>query len=313
LADIRLSVLGQQPTLWVRDIVNDFLGEVAVSWRPEVPGSEKQFIFPSFWGTLADLLITSHWKAKDRDFQEEHESFYRVVLYMKEIRDLDTISEVGIKAENEKEEKVLEQMWRDIDDYLEVRTNSTVVDLVSMKECQKYLADTMLYLDGFGSIQFAPERANYYELTQLPPCRYIGGRVGLDALDGDTIHWKSEIIHHCSGIRARLYECHSKKRSYDTCIEDCLGPQWKDGKCPFLRGPVITRNINRIDAGLWRKLRDITNRDLCRYKARLMKPIWDLVQKFVSADEALELSTIEPDREEEEDETGLPRPIEEMG
>jgi len=245
-----------------------------MSWRPETPQDKRRFVMPTFYGALADYLISAHWAAKDRDIQREHESFLRLAVLIDE----------GIWRlipENDEEERVWQIVKKAAHEYRMWRTHSGVVEFVTRKDSKNYLQESSIYLSGVGDVQLAPDKASYFEMTGLPPVRYIGGQVGLDDLDGDVREWKAHVIRHTGGIRARIYECHHPDIDYLDCTYRCKGA---NGKCPYLVGPVYTKNLNRLDSGTWYKLRNMAHRELMLRESRMLKPLWDLISVHVSAD-----------------------------
>jgi len=264
-----------------------------MSYAPERSRDKKQYFMPSFWGSTADSLITSHWMAKDRKIQKEHEAFQMLVEYVLE-------NTIRFTPENEEEEVKVQELMENIKKYDEWRTSSTPVDFITMKDSQSWVSRTEFKVHGMGTIQLAPEKVQFMRLTGLPPIRYIRGRVSLDALSGDVREYEQYVSYHCAGVRARIFECHNPGGSWEACIYDCFNGK---ERCPYLEGPVYTRNLTRMDSGLYHRLINIAHRNLRKHKARILKPLWDHISQHVQTDQIQELLGAMPGREAE-DETG---------
>lgn len=245
------------------------------SWSPYRSERERTFIMPTFWGMCADLLISSHWAAKKREFQDEHEIFYRLVKMILE-------NVLVIEAENKDEQKLIDELIQACRDYEDWRVGPATAEFVTYRDSRDWARKTELRIRHFGRIQLMPEKLQYLSLTGLPPVKFIGGKITMDALHGDVREWEQYVSYHVAGISASIYECHAPDFSWENCTYKCK----HDGEtCPYLVGPVYQKTITRMDSALYHYLRNIALRQLVTYKTRVIKPLWDLIASHVQVDE----------------------------
>jgi len=265
-----------------------------MSWRPEVSEEKRRFLMPTYWGMNADLLISSHWAGKDRKIFSEHENFYRLVLQLKQ-------EVMKFKAHNKKEEAQIQEIQRAVAEYDQWMTKSGRVDFVTVQDSKNWLKSTEFRVRGFGRIQLAPEKVSQMRLAGLPPVRYIRGRISLDDLIGDRMEMGDRVIYYVAGIRARIWECHSPDTDYDSCVLSCFQGE---EKCPYLVGPAYSKNVTRMDAGLYHSLLNIAHRQLLSYKTRILKPLWEVITTKVQADEISKFLGSFKDEEREQSGSG---------
>jgi len=234
---------------------------------------------PTYWGMNADLLISSHWAGKDRKIFAEHESFYRLVIQLKQ-------QIMRFVPQNEKEKEQLVRIQKAIDEYDQWITRSGTVDMVTFQDSRNWARSTEFFVKGLGRIQLAPEKVAYLRLSGLPPVRYIRGRVCLDDLAGDKVDMGDRVVYYVAGVRARIYECHHPELDYDRCTLQCF---YGGEPCPYLVGPVTTKNVTRMDSGLYHKLLNIAHRQLLQHKTQILKPLWDVIGSKVQADQIASL------------------------